>query len=1066
MQAHEAHSTASSVVAPAPESRTTEMLTLEELLDVAARRLNSTDAASTHLSIIRALATAPNDSSTNHTVALAAIPAYSGKVVATSASTEGSTEATAPVDHPAMETFLRLSSPFRGARSRTPVSRSPPRGSVAVGPTHSLPFSKGAARSEAPLSELVSPPANSPAAAASGSPTPHLGNDATTCFQARTNVSIVPHIPIPKKTSAKAEASQRTPRKAASYSSPCTVRQSVGGEHSLSTATLSKLACSGSSVTTAYIAALLRGILGASNSAGPATADTCKRCAVSTETPRSALHDLPVGLLLLYCAAEETCTAVKNAAVSSGHFLLDVLEQISDVRRRDRRRAALLHASELERSKCEELYEAAIKKRASDAAKQAARAQALELEELRLCTFNRAPSKKDRRMGAKGTKKFIKRCLEWKAATERRLRQKCDHLAEVQAEQRAAAAAKSGIPVAGGVVTKRSLRLLAQPRVQERLKSRPCLWEAKRPCKDLQEGEVGVLVPAHALAATTSISQQQFGEPVTSSTAAEQDAVLRAFRRFGNEAAAAGEPSPLLLQNTSVSRPSKSGGGDAVRGFLSRVAEDAERREKAAASLQTRFRDPDLVRFEAGTGKPLFRPNALPAAWKDGHRVSYDDLSKEEQQEFREELRRSGLDFVLRRYLRERRGCEKWQSVPGRIRGSPPAPQGDDADGADTANGGATPEHSPLSHLQKKNMTEAHQTRFMASLEAAVVRKKKNWEGILAEATAQETFHPQISQRSAKMALHKTGGTPIYARSVNPKKEPNTEDVKSRRSSDPLPSSASRDQPLSERVEFFLARNTEWMESRQRRLQHLTEMEEERHYAGCTFTPNRDFTGTSKMSEPRLGVEGGLARSSAKPGSVDAPYPRGGNAAGCRGSSESQMRPQDVMASAADVRVMNELELLRSGSAYRDENFLKAVCERSGLTDPKRAMANLSLHSAPRLTGNRKGGWGISSPHHLPVTSLSQSPLSPIPHRDNTPSASPYALMRRNTFSPSSSLHRCAPMHSQREFAQTPARQSVAGDAAAARSRIRGSASSSRPLTNPWAVLDAQIDAVLRYEGP
>lgn len=1053
MEVQETNNAGAFAVAPAAAARASEVLTLE-LLGGPAGCQSSTREAS------------------------AAGPAYAEKAATAAASTERSKETTAPSELSAAANIAPLSSPSREVLSSARASNSAFRDSVAAASGHLLAPPAGAESSGVPLSVLTTAPADPLVGAATESATSQLHQATTLSYvkgdtaaglQTAAAGDVADQSPIAKRPAAKAEGSPRPLTRAASLSAARVRRQGVGREHHSSPATPSKQTSKGRSATSECAAALLRCILGTATPADRAAADARKGGAVSTAPPPISTLDLPVGLLLLYCAAEETCAtleggATPSASSASAYSLLYILEQISDFRRRDHRQAALKQASELERAKCEELYEAAEKKRALAEAQRAAHAQAVEQEELGACSFRPALSKVARRMEAKGAKHFMEKCMAWKVEADRRLRQRCNHLAEMEAEQRAAAAAQSGMLTPGRAVTEGSRRLLAQPSVQERLKSRPCLWEVKRASESPQEGGVGVFVPTHVLTDTATSSPRLLGAPITSSTAEEQEAVLRELRRSGTEAGPSGDLPQQLPQKTSTSRVSKNS-GDTVKGFLSRVEQDAERREQTVAKLQARYHNPDTELFEGGTERPFFCPNAMPMGWEDGHRVSYADLPKAKQKDFRAELRRAGLDFVLTHYLRERQR-EKQQNVTGSGRGSSVAPQGDDPG---VAEGNTAPWHSTSSQSPGHAMTVAHQARFMASLEAALTRKQKNWERLRAQATAEETFHPQISKRSARMALHKTGGTPIYERSTKLKRRDRAEGAQSEKSQGQPSSAVHRDRPLPEVAQFFLDRSGKWMESRERRLQHLAEMEEERRRAECTFTPNRYFGDAYERAEVSLGMEVSRTGASSHTDSLVTPDAAGSDAEGYRDISQSRVPPQDLMASAADVRVMNELELLRSSAAYRDERFVQAVCERSGLADTRRAMANLSLQSAPRLTRSRKDAWEASRPPHQSSATLFQSPLSPIPQRSNRPSASPYALPRRDTLTPFSSFHDSAPKSgptlTQNESAQTPMPRSVAGDVTAARSGARDFALSFPPVEDPWAALDAQTDAILKRHG-
>ncbi|KAG5470689.1 hypothetical protein LSCM1_01935 [Leishmania martiniquensis] len=1054
VEGRDTSSAAAFFVTPATAVGTPEIPTLEELLDGPAGCCSSSSAVRVQLPIAN-FAPAAHEGTDER----------AGE--ATAAAVRRPKEATAPAD------LTSVSSLSREARSSVRAGSLPPRGSAAAVPAQPPIPSAAVASSRAPLPALTTTPAGPLVVAVTDTATSPSYQEPTLPHVHATAGNVADVSPIAQRPPAKGEGPRRRCTRTASRTASCSARQSAGRGRSSSAAIPPMRTSKSGGATTAYAAALLRGILGADTPADRAATCANKKGTLLTALPSLTTLDLPVGLLVLYCAAEEMCATRKEAAAlatsstedASAHSLLYILEQLSDLRRHDHRRAALRKASEAGRAKCEELYEAACKKRELDAAHRATRAQAVVQEELGACTFRPAVSRMVLCREAKGAKNFMQRCVEWKAEVDRRLRRRCEQLAEMETEQWAAAAAHSGISTPGEAITERSRRLLAQRSVQERLKSRPLLWEAKRPNEDSQAREEGSSAPSHALAEPAASPLQLLGMPLTSTIVEEQEAVLRGLRRPCSETRPSGEPSLLPQpQNTSAARVTKSFRGT-VKRFLSRVEQDAEQREQNAAKLQARYHDPEAERFECATGRPLFRPNAMPTAMKDGHRVSFDHLPREKQEELRAELRRAGLEFMLSHYLRERQR-ERQESAAGSARTSSVPRRGDDADATE---GSAPPQRSTSLQPHGRAMAE-HHARFMASLEAALARKEQNWERLRAQATVEETFHPQITKRSARMALHKTGGTPVYERLVKSKEGMNASGARPVKTEPQLSSSARKDQPLPEAVQLFLARNGQWVDSRQRRLQHLAELEEERLRAGCTFTPSRHYDNVYGVAEPLSGVEESLMSASLHTGSPMAPYAAAGDSGDYREASQSHVRLQDLMASAADVRVMNELELLRSGAAFRDEQFVQSVCEQSGLTDTKRAMANLSLHSAPRLI---RGGKGARAASSLPLQSsemLSQSHLSPIPQRSNRPSASPCLLLRRDTRAPSlpfcESALMAVPAHLQSGSTPTPPiRRTATGAAEGARSGAFDFASDSPPAEDPWAALDAQIDAILKRHG-
>ncbi|KPI90118.1 hypothetical protein ABL78_0763 [Leptomonas seymouri] len=803
-------------------------------------------------------------------------------------------------------------------------------------------------------------------------------------------------------------------------------------------------------ITAAQIAELLTGAGGTPSRT--LTSDKASKANVSGSLPSMCAVDLPLGLLVLYCAAEDDTSETKNVAatspasahLSAAYGLLYFLRQLSDMRRRDRRRAILQQASAAEEAKCKELYETAVKRRNATAALQAARAQEVEKEELEQCTFHPELSPAAKSVAGKGAKDFMAKCLEWKVETERRLKQKYERQVEMEAEAVAMAAAQNGVPAPGEAMTERSRRLLEEPEVQERLKARPNLWEAKKPAAE---------TIAHD---PQGLTASLLGAPIGSKVEEEQAAVLHRLRRSD----AVGQDASLLSKSD-LQRPNK-GKGRAVQQFLSRVEEDAARREAIAARLTSRYHNPDMERYEAGTGQQLFTPNAMPTVWKDGRRVGYEDLTEEEQRDFRVELEKAGMGFVLARYSRDQKDRSERQ----------------DRDGRDHVDGNSeTRDASP--HLQSGALTTAQRERFMASLQDAMTRREQNLQRVRAQATAEETFHPRITPRSIRMARQKNGNKPIYERSTvardvatvsakSPSKETDAEPKRSLNASH-------KDRPLPDVAALFLARNEQWSEARQRRLERVAAEVEEKRHGDCTFSPRRFFNDPGDSPVQSDGATEGRG--------VHAPHPLDssgeGNEQGRHRTTHAR-HYQDELATAADVRLMNELELLRSGAAFRDERFVRAVCDRTGVSDWRQAMANLSLQSAPRLSSSRTGA---SPPSHGGSAAggahSSSWQISPIATRSNRPSASPYAAPRHVDPRPEASLpstyvsQHCVPMmRTESGATQTPTHHhSCTADAYSSRrspisrANAREDFDDVPPIEDPWAALDAQTDAILKRHG-
>ncbi|KPA84899.1 hypothetical protein ABB37_01352 [Leptomonas pyrrhocoris] len=808
-------------------------------------------------------------------------------------------------------------------------------------------------------------------------------------------------------------------------------------------------------ITAAQIAELLTAAGGTPSKT--ATPDKANKTNTSSSPPPIYALDLPLGLLVLYCAAEDVCSATESVAAPSpapahptttaAYSLLYLLEQLSDMRRRDRRRAALRQANATEEAKCKELFEAAATQRSANAARHAAHVQEVEAAEREQCTFHPEVSRVAQSISGKGTKDFMAKCLEWQQEAERRLKHKYERQAELEAKQAVAAAAQSGMAAPGEFMTERSQRLLETPSAQERLKARPSLWEAKKPTAETTACDSRALT-AHLVRA-----------PIGSKMEEEQEAVLHCLR---NPDVSGQETS--LLDTSDLQRGDKKK-GDTVKQFLSRVEEDAARRASVAARLVFRYHNPEMERYEVGTGQQLFTPNAMPTAWKDGRRVNYEDLTEEEQQDFRAVLRKAGLDFVLTRYSRDQKG----RSVRH---------DGGEGDGADES----TRARDASSNPPGGALTRAQQERFVASLQEALKSREKNLQRVREQATAEETFHPRITPRSIRMARHKNGSKPIYERSTIardvaavPAKSPSKEtDTEAKRSLD----TSLKGKPLPEAAELFLARNEQWSEARQRRLERLTAMEEEKRYGDCTFSPNRNFDDTEHSPLQ--------FSDAADEGRAHEPHPLDSSREGSRQAGHRSTHTRhhhDELATAADVRLMNELELLRSGAAFRDERFVQAVCDSTGVSDRRQAMAKLSLQSAPRLSSSGSRVGTSTAPHRGNATDSVRSPsrqFSPIAKRSLRPSASPYAVPtrlgpRREASLPSAyeSQHSVPMMRTESGATQTPThRHSYADNLRSSQSpqllskaNARKSLEELPPVEDPWTALDAQTDAILKRHG-
>lgn len=731
--------------------------------------------------------------------------------------------------------------------------------------------------------------------------------------------------------------------------------------------------------------------------------------ASAAESSVSGMLDLPMGLLLLYYAVRDTCATADLSQdadpPSSAYSLLFILERVSAMRRREHRRAMLQEASALEQRKCDELYEAALQRRAQQAAVATSRAVEVAAAELAECTFHPTVSEAAHRHAFHGRlEDFMDKCLKWREEADRRL------------HARYADGESAGANLAGGktnAMNARSRHLLLRADVQDRLQGRPALWVPK---------DAGSAAGSHG-------GSERSGMPLTKTKIREYNALLHDLL-MAEETGGDSTPEAAVSHHISsaCSQPLSTSSAT-IKGFLNRVKEDITQREANSTKLQKRFCDPTRGSYEPMTGQPYFIPNAMPTVVRDGQRVSYDQLNAAEQEEFRAYLQQNGMEYVLVRYLQSKRQG---------VQASPAARLGQD--------------EVPL---------------ILAMAEDAT-RRAKNLERVRQQATLEETFRPHITPRSVRLARHRTGGVKIYDRP--PKSEPQRTHSASTLRGTRSPGmhagsgylSPSRKRPLSTETPAstvaLLARSDLWVGSRNRRLQEVAAMEEERQFSECTFEPR--CSSVHGQLTPWKTVNG-----TSPPAAVIEDPARALTLVDESGHRASVLstRALDAMANSADVRVINELELLRSGIAYRDTGFIEAVCETSGVQDVRRALSNVSLRTAPRLP-RRSNSSRPSLSHPSPILRRSYQPsMSPLhSHQEGAVMwATPLSRGDGTQLDGNSSSE----WHTSTDAAMKHRPPPPSRRSNSIRQPLKDVLGSLPPVEDPWAALDAQTEAILKHHG-
>lgn len=361
--------------------------------------------------------------------------------------------------------------------------------------------------------------------------------------------------------------------------------------------------------------------------------------------------------------------------------------------------------------------------------------------------------------------------------------------------------------------------------------------------------------------------------------------------------------------------------------FLLRTQEDLVRRAANAEKLQWQLANENSgEHFAAITGQPLFHPNAVPTVLEEGKRIPYSELPEAKKAEFRQWLRRHGREDALIGYYRQERAKRK---------------KGGD----------------PKAAVSSEALTEAS------------MKRAAEQERIREQCTAEETFHPRISTRSIKIVEKSMEAKNVFERFAMPPKStaktPSQHDAMKEDSQDKNHGQSFL-VPISDvAMENVLLRNDAWVDRRQKRIAVSVRAREARELAECTFTPRRHIMHQDPIASPPEGDD---------------------DADRSHRQSLHRLNRLDEMALAAEGRVGNELETLRSQAAFADPCFLSAVLEGSRTEAQARvSLSRLSFENAPRLhwhafhESTHRGTPSTSPiPAHSLRPSIGRSPMMPM----------------------------------------------------------------------------------------
>ncbi|CAD2216101.1 hypothetical protein AGDE_15360 [Angomonas deanei] len=400
--------------------------------------------------------------------------------------------------------------------------------------------------------------------------------------------------------------------------------------------------------------------------------------------------------------------------------------------------------------------------------------------------------------------------------------------------------------------------------------------------------------------------------------------------------------------------------------YLARVEEDIQRRQRTAELLQRKYDSlyGDGRQYEERTGQPLHAPNSWPTLLKDGKHIPYYALDPADQQVLRQQLKKNGCEFALIKLLR-REAQEQRKAASNAVR----------------QRAGGTGEDSNVSQESMlQEIVEAERAvsvrDLIDRLEKEDAQREQNKKKSEKKFYGDLTFTPTLSKRTNTIAKRKLGGKPIYERPAPANRNPNEKDAPALH--------VKTDATAVDRVAL---RNAQWLETRERRRDKKLSEKEKEELAGCTFAPSRKAAHEVLVDGGRRTVDVyHPADTKEKTPPQELSYYRR------RKSSVYSPAQLDQLAAAADLRLMNELEMLRDSNArqgrtFMDPQFVDTVMEgklrkagdlrhRTSLSastrDPYLALTRLGMREAPRLPTTSQSLSTRVSP--IPYPSQSRSP--------------------------------------------------------------------------------------------
>ncbi|ORC87365.1 uncharacterized protein TM35_000221640 [Trypanosoma theileri] len=505
---------------------------------------------------------------------------------------------------------------------------------------------------------------------------------------------------------------------------------------------------------------------------------TAKRVRISEEVtvfndqPVELLH-LPPAVALLYHAA------LADAPVKKVSTLLHMLERLGEPPT-PRARGNILHEEGM--------------RRIQDIAKWREEQQKAMIEqETKECTFKPTISDSAKQIAPKGLKTFMEKCIEWRKSADMRLQKKVaqDRINRGEDE----------------IMTQWKMNDRSR-QVLEKLKKkgiqRSKLWEPKtvHSADSLTSNKVDasdhhMLIDSTVENNMKDVLASPSFHPVIHSAVGDALIYLQQCDKrnlikdkednnTNNKNNDDKDDTVLCRNDSNNSNNNKRRGIGVVRAYLQRVEDDKERRQVRLKKLRAFYaKQAKEQLYEKNTGQPLFQPNSMPTVLKNGKRVNFDELDKEEQQQLVKTLQLQHQEHVIARYMSSQR--ERDEKLQPR-----------------------TPDKLVADLL---NQSE----------------RQRRLEALRSEIDVEETFHPEIS-RKARRIIAKKSWRPIYERPL-PQRQQETS-----RSSSTTPKGKSSNVC----IQRMLARTENWMQQRSQHLQQMREALEEEMAANCSFHPQRD----------------------------------------------------------------------------------------------------------------------------------------------------------------------------------------------------------------------------------